>query len=192
MQTKEINIKKARLNKNGTVETNYTDTDGNDITLRGSKKAHPDLRASLDALVPYFADLTEQKEADYIDWVDLTSEHNKELLKRIRVTGVSIGGDESNRFITITGNRTLLTSRVINLNSLGVELDNEAFEWAFTDQFDLDLEGFLFEVREYILNHKYDTTQTEFNFEDDPADPFASPDTTDEVGALDASADHVA
>lgn len=172
MEEKDIKIKKAKLSKSGYVEATYTDDEGNEITLKGIKKAHPDMRTALDALVPYFADLTEQKEADAIDWEDTKSAYNIDLLRRLKVTGVSVGGDDSNRFVTISGNRTLLTSRVLNLNSPGVELDSETFEWPHIDQFAFELEGFFYEVKEYILHHKYDTAQQEFNFEADPADPF--------------------
>ena len=184
MEPKEITIKKAKLSKNDYVETTYIDEEGNEITLKGNKKAHPDMRIALEALIPFFADLTEQKEADAIDWEELQSQHNLELLKRIKVTGVSIGGDDSNRFVTITGNRTLMTTRVLNLNSPGVEMDSDTFEWPHIDKFDMALEGFLYEVKEYIQNHKCDTAQGEFNFDANPDDPFAEADAPADVAPI--------
>ena len=71
METQDIRIKKVKLSKGGCVEASYTDADGNEITLKGKNKCHNDLRVALAALVPYFADLTEQKEADDIDWSNL-------------------------------------------------------------------------------------------------------------------------
>lgn len=68
MENHNISIKKAKLSKGGCVEATYFDAEGNEICLKGKNKCHNDLRVALSALVPYFADLTEQKEADRIDW----------------------------------------------------------------------------------------------------------------------------
>ena len=71
-----MKIRKAKLAKGGTVEASYVDDDGNEFAFKGKNVAHKDLRNRLSALVPYFADLTEQKEADSIDWLNLDSEEN--------------------------------------------------------------------------------------------------------------------
>ena len=63
----ELKIKKAKLTKGGSVEATYIDQDGNEITIKGNHRAHVDLRSRLQELVPFFAALTEQKEADSID-----------------------------------------------------------------------------------------------------------------------------
>lgn len=68
----EIKIKKAKLTKGGTIEATYIDEDGNEITLKGKNTVHVDLKARLAALIPYFAELTEQKEADRYDWLTPT------------------------------------------------------------------------------------------------------------------------
>lgn len=147
METQEIKIKKAKLSKGGCIEASYIDADGNEITLKGKNKCHNDLRVALAALVPFFADLTEQKEADSIDWHNLESAENVDLLRKLDVTGLSIGGDDNNRIITMTGRRTLITSRVLNLNAPGVEMESETFEWGHVDDFDLAVQGFVFEVK---------------------------------------------
>lgn len=87
-----IKIKKAKLGKGGIIEASYIDADGNEITIKGKNKCHNDLKVAFAGLVPYFADLTEQKEADSIDWRELESAANIDLLRKIDVTGISIGG----------------------------------------------------------------------------------------------------
>ena len=67
-------------------------------------------------------------------------------------TGVSIGGDDSNRIVTLTGRRTLLTSRVLNLNSPGVEMDSETFEWPYISEFDIVLQRLIYEVKKVVIN----------------------------------------
>lgn len=150
-----LKIKKAKLTKGGGVEATYIDGDGNEITLKGNHRAHADLRAKLQELVPYFAELTEQKEADSIDWSDLGSEHNNELLKQISVSAVTKGGDDSAPFIVLSGKRVLMTRKVLNLCSPGVDLGDESLEHG--DELDIAVEAFLYEVEQYILEHKYDT-----------------------------------
>lgn len=191
MEEKSIQIKKAKLSKGGCVEASYIDADGNEITLKGKNKCHNDLKVALSALVPYFTDLTEQKESDKIDWSNLESAENVDLLRKLDVTGVSIGGDNNNRIITMSGRRTLITSRVLNLNAPGVEMDSETFEWSHIDDFDLAVQDFIYEVKEYILNRKWEVVQPSL-FDGDPDDPFAGADAPDEVPSIESPADNVA
>ena len=176
---KDIKIKKAKVSTNGFVEASYTDADGNDVTLKGKHKCHLDLRIALAKLAPYFADLTEQKEADCIDWDNLDSTENAELLRKLVVTGVSAGSDETNPSITMTGKRTLLTSRVLNLNSPCVELDNDSFMWEHLGEFDIAVQNFFYEVKLYIQERKWEVVQQSLDFEGTD-DPFASAPTPTE------------
>ena len=191
METSDIRIKKAKLSKGGCIEASYIDADGNEITLKGKNKCHNDLKVALAALVPYFADLTEQKEADSIDWHNLESAENVDLLRKLDVTGLSIGGDDNNRIITMTGRRTLITSRVLNLNAPGVEMESETFEWGHVDDFDLAVQGFVFEVKEYIVNRKWEEPQANlFNIDSD--DPFAEVEATVDGIPVEQPAENVA
>lgn len=180
-----IKIKKAKLSKGGSVEATYIDADGNTITMNGKNKCHNDFRVALARLVPFFADLTEQKEAERIDWSDLESTENIELLRKLDVTGVSIGGDDNNPIVTMTGRRTLLTSRVLNLNAPGVEIESETFEWSHVDEFDEALQGFIYEVKAYIVDRKWEEQPSLFaEYDGNPDDPFAEPQPTAEVPAI--------
>lgn len=181
-----VKIKKAKLAKGGCVEASYTDQDGNEITIKGSHKCHNDLRIAIERLIPYFADITEQKEADSIDWDNLESTENIELLRKLEVTGVSIGGDTSNQIVTLTGKRTLFTSRILNINSPGIELDSETFDWDHTDEFDMAVQGFFYEVEQYIVNKKWEVIEPELDFGDNPDDPFALADKPSDVPSIEA------
>lgn len=187
----KIKVKKAKVSKGGCVEASYTDSDGNEITIKGKNKCHPDMRKALTDLVPFFADITEQKEADSIDWDNLDSEENTDRLKKIEVTGVSIGGDETNKIITLTGKRTLVTGRILNLNSPGIELDSETFDWEHTDDFDIAVKGFFYEVEQYIVNRKWEVVQQSL-FSDDPDDPFGETTPTEPAPPIEEPAENVA
>lgn len=180
METTDIKIKKAKLSKGGCVEATYIDADGNEIVMKGKNKCHNDLRVAFAGLVPFFADLTEQKEADSINWMDLDSADNVDLLRKLDVTGISVGGDDNNRIITMSGKRTLFTSRVLNLNAPGVEMESETFEWSHVDDFDLAAQDVFYEVKEYIVNRKWEIVQPSL-FDGDSDDPFGDVEPTEDA-----------
>lgn len=179
----ELKIKKAKLTKGGSVEATYIDQDGNEITIKGNHRAHADLRSRLQELVPFFAALTEQKEADSINWSDLNGEANNELLKQISVSAVSKGGDDTAPFIVMSGKRILMTRKVLNLCSPGVDLGDEALDHG--EEFDMAVQAFLYEVEQYILDRKYDTDGLlDFNQDDTTSnteDPFGEAGITADV-----------
>jgi len=187
-----IKVKKAKVSKGGCVEASYTDQDGNEITIKGKNKCHNDLRVALAKLIPFFADITEQKEADYIDWSDLESAENIDRLKKIDVTGVSIGGDDTNQIVTMTGKRTLFTSRILNLNSPGIELDSETFDWSHTNEFDIAVQNFFYEVEQYIVNRKWEVIQPSLDFGDNPDDPFGEVEPTEPAPPIEGPVEDVA
>jgi len=179
----DIKIKKAKLTKGGTIETTYIDEDGNEITLKGKNTVHPDLKTRLAALIPYFAELTEQKEADRYDWNNAESESNLDLMRRLDVSGVSLGGDDNCPIATMTGRRTLMTSKVLNLNTPPTDLNADDSGWARADDFRFAIDAFFYEVEQYITERKWSVKQTELNFENED-DPFANAGTTDDVASI--------
>lgn len=175
----DIKIKKAKIIKGGCVEATYTDIDGNEITIKGKNVCHNDLKVAASKLVPYFADLTEQKEADLIRWDNLESVENIDLLRKIEVTGISIGGDDVNQVVTVSGKRTLFTSKVLNITAPCVELSSETVDWEHIEDFDVAVQGFFYEVGLYITERKWQVVQSEINFDGDADDPFSVAEPTD-------------
>ena len=109
-------------------------------------------------------------------------------MKKIQVNGISIGGSEHSRLITMSGNRTLATSRILNLNTPGVPMEDDTFEWQFISEFDLAVQALLYEVKAYILNKKWEVRQETIDFDTDNDDPFAAPQPTDDAVPLDTVA----
>lgn len=177
----EVKISKAKLTKGGCLEATYYDQDGNEVSLKGRNSVHQDLRDALHNLVPFFTDLTEQKEADGIDWDNLNGEFNTELLSKIDVTGVARGGDENNPIITMTGKRILMTRRVLNLNTPAIEMDSETMEYEHIDDLDIAVNAFFYECEQYIVARKWAVVQQELNFDGDPDDPFGEVTPTDGI-----------
>lgn len=169
----DIKIRKAKISKSGLLEVSYIDQEGNDITMKGKNKCHNDLRVAFSRLVPYFADLTEQKEADRIDWSDLNTAENIELLRVLDVNGISMGSDDAFPIITLTGKRNLRSTQVLNLNSPGVDINSDTLEWPHVNEFDSEVQALIYEVKEYILNKKWEEQQMQIDFDANPDDPFA-------------------
>lgn len=182
----EIKIKKAKLTKGGTIEATYIDDDGNEITIKGKNTVHADLKTRLAALIPYFAELTEQKEADSYDWNNIDSESNLDLMRRLDVSGVSLGGDDNCPIATLTGRRTLMSSKVLNLNTPPTDLNADDNGWIRADDFRFAIDAFFYEVKEYITERKWAIKQTEFNFENED-DPFANAGIPDEIEPITAT-----
>lgn len=179
----DLKIKKAKLTKGSTIEATFIDEDGNEITMKGKNTVHVDLKARLAALIPYFAELTEQKEADHYDWNHPDSAENLVLMRRLDVTGVSLGGDDNYPVATLTGRRTLMSSKVLNLNTPPVDLDSSDNLWIRAEDFSFAIDAFFYEVKLYVTDKKWAAKQSEINFEDED-DPFANANATEDVESV--------
>lgn len=179
----DIKIKKAKLTKSSTIEATYIDEDGNEITIKGKNTVHVDLKTRLAALIPYFADLTEQKEADRYDWVNPDSQENIDLMRRLDVTGVSLGGNDNCPIATLTGRRTLMSSKVLNINTPPTDLDSDDSGWIRAEDFRFAIDAFFYEVQQYITEKKWAVKQGEFVFENSD-DPFANAGITADVESI--------
>lgn len=188
----EIKIKKAKLTRGGRVEATYIDVDGNEISMKGNNPCHQDLKDAIARLIPFFADLTEQKEAVLIDWNNVEGEQTTDALKMLDVTGVTKGGDDNMPLVVMTGKRTLVTRRILNLNAPGVEMNSETFDWEHIDDFAEAVEAFFFEVHEYIVNRKWSVEQGTLDFDGTAEDPFSTAEAPADVVPIDEPAEHVA
>lgn len=181
-------IKKVKLMKNGCLEVTYTDNEGNDINLKGANTAHPDMKNAIKRLVPFFCELTEQKESEKINWDDIECDANIELLRRLDVHGVTISGSDAFVSVTITGNRTLnVTNRILNLNTPNVNLDAETETYDRVIGLQECVDMICEEAKLYITEHKYQVVQTTFDFEGSE-DPFGADGAAGESGNLEENA----
>lgn len=168
-----MKIKKAKLIRNGCLEVVYFDGEGNEVNMKGVNQVHPDLKRAMKRLVPFLCELTEQKEANDIDWFNLESEENEQRLSRLDVSGVTIGGEDTFRCVVMTGRRTLsVTNKILNLNTPSVSLDEEAEEYGRLPELNEAVDAVLEEAKLYVTERKYGVTQLEMNFDANADDPF--------------------
>lgn len=159
-------VKKVKLIKNGCLEVAYTDSEGNEVNLKGANPAHSDLKDAMKRLVPFMCDLTEQKEADKYDWEHPESEANADLVRRMDVTGVTISGADSFVSCVLTGRRTLvITNKVLSLNTPPITLDEEAEAYERLSDLNEAVDAVIEEAKLYVTEGKFSTVQTTLDFE---------------------------
>lgn len=180
-----MKISKAKLTKVGTLEVAFVDDDGNDVTMKGKNIVHEDLRNRLNALIPYFAELTEQREAPMIDWRNPGGDETQELLHRISVTGVSItGADDLDRSCVLIGKRTLATSKVLNVTAPLTGFDPEMESYERCEDLRDTVDAFIYECQLYLTEKKWGMVVAEIPFDNDKeGDPFEKVEATDAVPA---------
>lgn len=167
-----MKVNKVKLIKSGCLEVHYID-EGNVITMKGINQAHPDMMAAMKRLVPFLCDITEQREAEKYDWSDNECEYNEDLLKYLDVSGITISGEDSFEAVTITGRRSLSSTRkVLNLNTPQISLDADEDDYEHLSELQEAVDAVLEEAKLYVKEHKYGVTQQEFNFEASADDPF--------------------
>lgn len=177
-----MKITKAKLTKGGTLEVAFVDDDGNDVAMKGKNIVHDDLRQLLDALIPYFAELTEQREAPMIDWRNPGGDETQELLHRISVTGVTVtGSDDLGRQCVLVGKRTLATSKVLNVTAPLTGFDPEMESYERCEDLRDTVDAFLYECKLYVTEKKWGMVQAEIPFDGNQEDPFKEAQATADV-----------
>lgn len=169
---KKLSIQKARVTSKGCLEATYVDQEGNIINLKGSDPVHIDMKVVLRKLVPYMADITEQRDMENYRWNEpYDSQDNDELVGRMNVTGVTSKGSADSREVVLVGNRILGINKVMSIITppVGTSLDGESYGRC-EDMRDL-VDEFFYEVNLYITEKKFGIRQTEIEFNED-GDPF--------------------
>lgn len=97
-------INQVKRSKNG-LNVTYVDDEGNDMTMKGVAPIHSDLANAFASLLPYFAILTEQKEAAALDMTNPQSYANIKMLDKLTITGIRLTSTEDGFKCCISGKR---------------------------------------------------------------------------------------
>lgn len=174
-------IEKVKLTTRGKLEVTYNDFEGNCVVYKGCNTVHQDVDSCFRALVPFAVALTEQKEAEYIDWSELDSDENKQLLKFIFVSAVNIKTDENEQTrVVLNCSRTTTDGRCFTFSTPSQEYESS---WEHLAEFKHAVDALLNEAELYVNDHKCaGSLQQEINFdESDEAEPFAQVTPTKDV-----------
>ena len=142
-KSKDIVITKAKITKGDTLKVEYS-TNGDTIVIDRKLLVHEDLVAAFEELVPHWCILTDsnvEKLADTPEGTQLTGR------ERIRVTGISIGGDNTGVIITCKksvsqGNREIIVNTPFT--------EFEADYYPFSGKMSKAVQNCMKEVSEYL------------------------------------------
>lgn len=158
---------KIQITKQGTLNVNYKNADGDVIQFLGANIVHKDLKEAMQALVPHLAIITEQREAFNKTLRDLRdqriTDEGDNVYKRLTVDAISLSNSEQR--IAITGTRILTKQGVISVTTPKINtVDSDDYE--YSDDLSLDLDAVKYEVKQYIEEKKWGVKQAEIDFKD--------------------------
>lgn len=165
-----MEFKKIQISKAGTLNVTYKDDYDNIIQLNGANIVHKDLKEAMQALVPHFALLTEQREAFMATLTELREQKitdaKDNIAKRLTVECLNFSNGRNN--VAITGSRILSKTGVITFTSPSVNMTEDDYEYA--SELALDIDAVIFEAKAYIEEKKWAAKEASIKFED--IDPF--------------------
>ena len=159
-----MNILKAKVTKDNTLEAMFKNENGDTVTIDGKNIVHKDLTAAFTALIPHFAFLCEQRESYMID---IMPDLPDTIYENLEVTGYSVGGSDSSEGATLTGKRFLKSSKILNLNSPFTMFSNENEEYKYAFELHEVIQNCNFEVEKYLFEKKWAIVQQDLPFDGD-------------------------
>lgn len=158
-ETKEakIEIVKAKITKHQTLEVDYIRHNEDETTTEVNEKhdnlIHADLQAAFAKLIPHLALICDLRESDIIGTgrnkctIDaVPAEH----LSKFTVTQFSIGGSAEGEGVTITGNKKLNASQVLNINTPFQKYEDELSDYKYGSELAEAVQACVYEVEQYL------------------------------------------
>lgn len=158
---------KIQLTRQNTLNVTYKTDDGDVIDFKGGNVVHKDLRQAIHALIPHFAVITEQREAQdrnlkQVQSDRITDDNINSVYKRLDVDCVNFSDDEGEA--SLSGLRILTTGGIVKLTTPSIRLRDEE-SYTYHDELAADLEAVKYEAKAYIEDKKWGIKQSEIAFE---------------------------
>ncbi|WP_417867990.1 hypothetical protein [Xanthomarina gelatinilytica] len=172
----EIEIKKAKIKNRIFLSSEYVEKlNGVNKTRKEDSDAivHDDLINAFQRLVPHFALLTEQVPESEVESIILNGkEIPEDLLQKIKVTGITVGGTGESEGITISGAKRLSNGKMVNFNTPFTKWEEVDEGYRFISELINVLEDLKDEVIAYMEGKQGSKVQMEMAFdqEDEAAD----------------------
>lgn len=166
----ETEIKKVKFEGGHTVKAMYTQTiitkegeeeirDSADYEVTKRVMPHDDFKAAMESLKPHALCISEM--IDHVKAVD------EQILSKVEVTGISIGGHDEHEGVTIIAQRKLKHNRVLNIITPFVKFQDEHCPYAFSDELFACVNNVLYEAEQYLIHgKKQPSPQLEIAFEE--------------------------
>lgn len=162
-----IEIKKVKVIKKGEkIEIGYNEKNG-DLSAytdrTGNYPPHKHLLTAMDGLRVHFAIMG--------GWLMESDFYNEEEIKKINVSGYSIGGAEGDPGVTITGFRINSREKAVNLNTPFQKLDVDSEQYDHINDLNEKIKSIVKEVNLYLFEGKQGgAVQGSFEFPNDEKD----------------------
>lgn len=177
-------VRKVKVTRGRTLEVELIekleDKSDREVSMKCSQLVHNDLYGAMDKLKIHFVKL-----CDLYEGKDLTPEtfNSEEQLTKFKVTSFSIGGEEKNEGVTITGQKELAGGKILNLNTPFTKYSDEMDEYLFASELAADITNCVYEAEQYLFEGKYAIKQLEIDFPDSSLDqePAGDIDTVEPV-----------
>lgn len=167
----EIEIKKAAIKNRIFLSSEYVEKlNGVNKTRKEDSDAivHDDLIHAFQKMVPHFALLTEQVPESEVESIILNNrEIPGDLLHKIKVTGISVGGSGESEGITISGAKRLSNGKTVNFNTPFTKWEAVDEGYKFISELINVLEDLKDEVVAYMEGKQGTKAQTEMSFGDE-------------------------
>jgi hypothetical protein len=115
----EIKIKKAKIVKDKTLELSYVKTEDDKSVTKVNEEhnaeVHRDLKRAFAGLDPHLAIINEFIKSSTVIEIEKV---DAELVNDFHATGYSIGGDDGDEGIVISGRKTLSNGKAFNFNTV--------------------------------------------------------------------------
>lgn len=166
-----IEFKKIELASRIFLKWEYTQNEnGRKTKIKASADAviHEDLSDAMQGLVPHFVLLTEmKKKPDVVKAIDLKA-LPEELLKKFKVTAVSIEDNKGEMNYRISGYKILNTGKTVSFDSPKVKLEaSQEDQYEFYDQLVAQIDVIQEEALEYMNGKEGASNQTAMDFGDE-------------------------
>jgi len=162
-------IKKAKIKDRSLIvegEERMVTEGGSEVTNEVAKKcaalAHDDLVKAFDNLKKHLIKICDLRGAEYIDKENIDDCQIPEL-ENYTVTGFSIGGNDESEGVTLIGNRTFNSGKVLNIVAPFTQYAGD--DYAFAIELASDIHAAVYEVECY-LNGKCASKQLEIPFDE--------------------------
>lgn len=162
-----MNFKKIQISKGDTLNVIYTNKDGDLINQQGVNIVHSDLKKAMRELVPHFAMLTEQREAQFKTLDDLKGQSILEkdsIFDKLRVDTIVLNDGR----VTLSGSRVLTIGSVMPIKAPSIDLEDEE-RYEYIGDLSLAVDQVIYEAKAYVEERKWGLKQAEmFENEDNP------------------------
>lgn len=175
---------KIQVTKKNTLNIVFKDA-GNIVTVAGGNIIHKDLKATMNALIPHIALMTEQREAEGKTLKQLEADriqdgNSRSVFRLMTVDTITLSDEE--KTVSLAGCRILQNGMVIKvespqLNSADVE------RYDYCGELFLAVEAAIYEAKAYWNEQKWGIKEGNLDFAAD--DPFDGKVTADQVPQAD-------